>query len=870
MSILRPPLQRLHVAPFVLALAVAGGPSLMAQDFQNITPTAVPFMENPGFAGAEVDWVAQGSNRTVTFGKNGVQILQALPSADEENTTPWHVISWTFPGQTGQVNFRAEDPLPGQVHSYLGSGPHWKIARQTYRRLVAEQIWPGIDLQFDSVSSSLKYLFHVDVSANPQDISMHFDGLDALHVAEDGSLKMTSAAGVLSDPAPLAWQETTDGQRMVSVHWSVKPDKQTAQLIVGDYDSRLPLWVDPEMLIYCGFIGGTMDEESRGIGVDDAGNIYVTGLTESTNLPVLNAEQNTSGGGESDVWVAKVDPLGNLLYLTYLGGTGKELPYSLTADGSGNAYVAGGSTSSDWPSVGGGPDITGASHGSLDGFVAKLDPSGLLIYSGMFGGLEFDSIRGNTVSADGSHYVIGRSFTEDGSFPVHNGPGLSHSGGTSDIFVAKISPDGSTLEYSGFLGGDQIDYGRDIAVDDRGFAYVTGWTNSDENTFPVTVGPDLTYNGGHKKFGLEWEQYGDAFIAKILPDGTGYVYCGYIGGARTDAGFGVHIDSSGAVYLAGHTTSDNSSDPVDGLFPAKIGPSLVYGGDGVNEDLQPYGDAFVAKVSRDGTELEFCGYVGGDRSDRAWRLGRDSFGNLYLVGNTRSRQSEGFPHQSIGPQISWGGSGDGFLSMVSPDGRRILYSTYFGGSEDDLIRDVAIANDGTVYVTGWTESNLDFPLVNGPSTTHQGLKDAFVARIPPYHVLLRGGTAVDPVTEEHADVLLLDGDPGADWRREVTVVANTTLTLSIDATSWLAGQALTLYQWPADAGRRWASQTETGFAADLGHAAFPLGASTLVTSGTGSVTVSLSAGDWTLQAVITDAANPLGKSLSNAIVVHAQ
>ena len=818
---------------------------------------AVSFVENIGQLENEWGWLVQGSQHTLAFGQNGIRVMQRLDS-ENEKTSSWHSLDVSFPGVAGNVDFRAEAPLPGRVHFYFGAQNNWKLNRSRYQSLVAKDLWLGIDLRFDGDENSLKYAFHVAAGVSADVICMQYDGADSIFVNENGCLVVETPAGNLVDPAPIAWQIKNQQRQKVAASWQVQG--KIAQLVVGEYDPTLALIVDPEMLVFSGFLGGTNNDEIRGIGTDNLGNIYVAGLTESNNLPTLNAEQDFFRGGEMDVFVAKLDSNGTLLYLTYLGGDDKDLPYSLECDAAGNAYLVGGSQSGNWPSMGGGVDINGVNKGGVDGFVTKLDPTGVMIYSGMFGGTGFDSIRGNCVGDDGSHYVIGRSFTDDDTFPIISGPGHTHSG-LSDIFVAKISPNGTTLEYCGFVGGSEIDYGRDIAVDDRGFAYITGWTNSDENSFPVTMGPDLTYNGGHQDFGLGWEQYGDAFVAKLLPDGSDFVYCGYIGGARAEGGFGIQIDGNGAAYVAGHTSSNESLDPESGLFPVKVGPSLEYSGPS-NPD-QPYGDAFIAKVNRDGTTLDFCGYVGGSKSDRAWRLERDSYGNLYLVGDTISRPHT-LPHQSVGPRLSFSGKMDGFLSMVSPNGKRILYCTYMGGSGQDRIRDVITDPSGNVYVAGWTESASDFPQVGNPGFSHQGMKDGWVARIPAYHILLRGGTALDN-DGENEDVLLVDGSAGADYQRMVTVTANQNFTVSLGGR--LNGESYSLFQQQGAANRRWLGQKNHN-SKDLGNGTFPLG--TPIGNFTGSTQLNLATGVWTLQAIVIDDNNPLGSSLTNAIVVTAE
>ena len=175
----------------------------------------------------------------------------------------------------------------------------------------------------------------------------------------------------------------------------------------------------------------------------------------------------------------------------------------------------------------------------------------------------------------GNAYVTGNTNSNQGSFPVTVGPDLTFNDiGFGDAFVAKVNAQGTALVYCGYIGGGQNDYAKGIAVDQFGNAYVTGDTHSDHKTFPVKVGPDVTYNGGRT----------DAFIAKVNAQGTALVYCGYLGGGSDDDyGYGTAVDGTGNAYVTGRTASNEQT------FPVKGGPGLTYNGGG---------DAFVAKIDQ--------------------------------------------------------------------------------------------------------------------------------------------------------------------------------------------------------------------------------------------------------------------------------
>ncbi len=282
----------------------------------------------------------------------------------------------------------------------------------------------------------------------------------------------------------------------------------------------------------------------------------------------------------------------------------------------GNAYVTGqtGSTQATFP-VAVGPDLT--FNGSADAFVVKVNAAGTgIVYGGYIGGGFADYGYGIAVDGSGSAYVTGFAQSDETTFPVTVGPDLTYNGGVYDAFVAKVNAAGTGLDYCGYIGGDNSDIGYGIAADSSGNAYVTGYASSTEATFPVTVGPDLTNNGGQ-----------DAFVAKVNAAGTALLYCGFIGGSDAEQGNGIAVDGSGNAYVTGQTGSSETT------FPVALGPDLTYNGGQ---------DAFVASVNAAGTALLYCGYIGGGGPDPAFGIAVDTSGNAYVTGYTLSNEAS-FP-----------------------------------------------------------------------------------------------------------------------------------------------------------------------------------------------------------------------------------
>ncbi|MHC4943720.1 MAG: SBBP repeat-containing protein, partial [Planctomycetota bacterium] len=368
-----------------------------------------------------------------------------------------------------------------------------------------------------------------------------------------------------------------------------------------------------------------------------------------------------------------------------------------------------------------GPDLKLDGH--HDAFVAKVEADGTdLIYCGFIGGYGEDRGHDIDVDSEGYAYVTGVTDTPaDQNFPVLIGPDLTINGGLFDAWVARVVPAGTHLDYCGYIGGIDEDQGIDIVVDDERNAYITGYTASLEDTFPVLVGPDLTYNGGQT----------DGFVAKVDAQGAALDFCGFIGGTFRDRSQGIALDEEGGIYLAGYTESMEGPDP---MFPATVGPKLIYDADG---------DAFVAKLKPWPSDpvpknnYAYCGYITGNSHDEATDIAVDEEGCAHVVGFTDSPQSCFTVVK--GPDTTVNGKGDAFVARVKavpnhPDPKEnFFYCGYLGGTYHDVGRGIAVDEEGRAVVTGFTASGAGpdplFPAKAGPDLTSNGEYDAFVAML---------------------------------------------------------------------------------------------------------------------------------------------
>jgi hypothetical protein len=388
-----------------------------------------------------------------------------------------------------------------------------------------------------------------------------------------------------------------------------------------------------------------------------------------------------------------IDPL---IYSTYLGGSGSDNGSGIAVDGSGNAYVTGYTSSTDFPTMNPLQPTNAAGNGGFNVFVAKVNATGsALVYSTYLGGSGGDDQGlGIAVDSSGNAYVTGT--TDSSDFPTLRPLQPAYAGGY-DAFVTKLSPTGSTLVYSTYLGGSGYDAGYGVAVDSSDNAYATGSTTSTD--FP-TMHPLQPANG-------DGGQYEDTFAAKLSSTGSALVYSTYLGGSAFDLGFGIAVDSSGSAYVTGWT---NSTD-----FPTMNPLQPANGGSD---------DAFVAKLNPAGSALVYSTYLGGSGADQGAGIAVDGSGNAYVTGTT---QSTDFP--TMNPlQPSYGGNYDAFVAKLNATGSALVYSTYLGGSGRDDGSGIAVDSLGSAFLIGYTTS-ANFPTVNPLQPSYGGGGDAFVTKL---------------------------------------------------------------------------------------------------------------------------------------------
>ncbi len=492
-----------------------------------------------------------------------------------------------------------------------------------------------------------------------------------------------------------------------------------------------PARADGYELAFSTYLGGSGGEDTaRAVAVDAEGNIYVAGGTRSADFPTTSGAYSRtydgSGGssgqrGPMDVFVTKLDPRGRIVWSTLLGGPNYDRAYTVRVDARGFVYVAGRAgegfpttPQTVQPAFAGDAERNGA-YGKQDGFITKLSPDGSkIVWSTYFGTPGPAIIRDMDLDAQGNIYVV---MIELSRPSPHVTPGAfqTRQPGGMDSLVAKISPDARKVIWCTYLGGSGRDLAPSLRVGADGQPVVAGSTFSTD--FPVTPG------AFHRQ--LRGKQ--DAFVAKLSADGSRLVYSTLLGGSDEDGAAGKHglaLDPAGRACVVGFTSSSD--------FPA-TGHAFQrrYAG-GTTGTWRETGDRFVAVVSADGARLEAATLLGGNKRDGGEGIEVDSAGRIYLAGLTYSGD---FPVTADALQSRYGGAarphgpmwggGDATVVVLSGDLRRLLYSTYMGGSGEDLFRACAVTPKGEIVLVGSTTSR-DWPTKNAAQNAPAGGPDEII------------------------------------------------------------------------------------------------------------------------------------------------
>lgn len=626
------------------------------------------FEANRGQAGDSANYLARGSGYLLR--------LQATTASFQlRNRTDSAELRMRVLGGDPSAQAEELNELEGKVNYFIGSDPtQWRQNIPTYGRVRYRDVYPGIDLVYYGNQRQLEYDFNVAPGEDAGAIKLRFEGADKVSVDANGDLLVALGETILRQPKPIVYQEV-DGERLpVEGGYAVNGNGEVG-FDIGEYDTARPLVIDPTLvyssylgggfgdgglaiavdsagnvyvagttlssnfptvnpvqamnngsqegfvtkinaagtaLVYSTYLGGTDGDDVSGIAVDSAGNVYLTGFTQSTNFPTANAIQATFGGAQ-DAFVTKINAAGSaLVYSTYLGGSNAEAGAGIAVDGAGNVYTTGNTQSTNFPTANA---LQATSGGGGDAYVTKINAAGsAFVYSTYLGGDGGDGGSSLKVDAAGNVYLTGATGSTD--FPTVNPIQGTNAGPASfpqDAFVTKINAAGTALVYSTYLGGTGFDISRSIAIDPSGNAYLTGFTQS--SNFPTANAIQPAKGATNSS-----TAHRDAFVTKINAAGSAFVYSTFLGGTTDQIGHAIAADASGNAYVTGETSSANGFPLVNALHCTIKGPQ----------------DAFITKLDAAGSAFLYSTYLGGSAYDGATAIALDSSHNAYITGTTHS------------------------------------------------------------------------------------------------------------------------------------------------------------------------------------------------------------------------------------------
>lgn len=598
-----------------------------AQNLPSLPTTKITlplsFEPNVGQADEKVQFLCHRGNAALFLTRGEAVLVTAnrptkrpdqRPQRTGDHSLSYDVVRMRFAGSNPGVRLYGMDRLPGKSNYFIGNDPaNWRTGVPNYGRVKYQSLYPGIDLIFYGGEHALEYDLVVAPGADPLQIALELDTAAGIAVDANGDLILSTANGVMLQRRPRIYQVTHGRKAEISGKYVIKGNR-TVAFAIGPYDSSKSLIIDPE-LVYSTYLGGSASDFVVGVAADAQGNAYATGFTASADFPVTENVVERSNAGNGDAFVTKLSRDGKfLIYSTFLGGSALEQGSAIAVNKFGEAYVAGTTESVDFPAT---PGVvqTGKAGGTFDAFVTKISANGQsIVYSTYLGGSDLDTANSIALDKRGDAYVTGDTFSPDfPTTPASFRPNFS--GGGIDIWVAKLNENATALSYSTFLGGNFDDFGSHIAVDSQGHAYVTGVTQSPSG-FPITPGAFQTVRLGS-------DLAAHAFVTKFSKDGGSVIYSTYLESDGRDLGHGIAVDGAGDAYVTGET-----SDFVNHPFPTTSGAFQTTFGGAI--------DGFVAKLNRSGTALKYSTFLGGSGEDVGGAIGVDAAGRATVTGSTQS------------------------------------------------------------------------------------------------------------------------------------------------------------------------------------------------------------------------------------------
>jgi hypothetical protein len=684
---------------------------------------------------------AEGKNVAATPRRAGLEDLLGLPSMALDHAKPAQTIDrLVFTEDFVRANccseIEAKGPRQGVYNYFQSSDPaKWRTNVRGYGEVIYRDVWPGIDLRIYGNGSDLEQEFLVQPGGDLSRVQISYRGIDSIDVAQDGSLEVKTAFGKLRETKPRIYQQISAKQLTVDGEFKLL-SKTSYSFEVGSHSLDYALVIDPTLL-YSTFLGGSAgnnrygqnNEVAAGIAVDASGNAYVAGSTTSMDFPITPGVFQPSSSllnGMGSAFITKLDPSGSkMIYSTYLGWAVSSVK-GLAVDAGGRSYVTGVTWGSYWghwfPTT---SNAFSPGCGSTDVFMTALNSTGdQLVYSTCLGtSIDSNYTYSGAIAVDshGRAALAGTAAMTLPTTPNAYQPTFPGTGRSAYVAVFDTTASGSSsLVYATYLGPsgrDQQAAAQAVTFDTFGKIYVAGWA---QDGFPTTAGAFQTLHGGCP-LGSSCQ---DGFVAKLDPSVSGsqsLIYSTYLGGVGDDLANAIAVDSSGNAYVTGRTAGSYY-----GSFPITPGAFQTTAGQNGNA-------SFVSKINAAGSGLVYSTFLSDYRSSTGYGIAVDSLGDAYITGQVNGSTFPVTPDAFQSTYIKQGNSTDyasAFLAVLHPTGSALLYSSYLGGSQDDVATGIAIDQANDVYLAGHT-SSADFPVTGfSVQPVMHGTGDAFVTKFP--------------------------------------------------------------------------------------------------------------------------------------------
>jgi hypothetical protein len=729
--------------PHALFPSTASSAKGVPQVLANYGHLPLMFEPNQGQTDARVKFLARGGGYGLYLtAQDAVLALQHSASDSRHSTAGTSALRMKLVG-ANSADPNGEIQLPGKSNYLIGNDPEkWHRDIPQFARVRYRNVYPGIDLVYYGNQGRLEYDFEVAPGSDPKQVALRFQGIQTPKIDAHGDLVLEAGGSELRLQAPHVYQKVGTEERPVAGHFELRGHaKDEVGFQLGAYDRSRALIIDP-VLVYSTFLGGSGNEACSIIAP-----ITVPGISVPVPPPGCPA---------------------------------------ITVDAASNAYVAGSTTSTNFPATAGEyqPDLAPGATANV--FIAKFSPTGSLLFATYLGGNGTDYTAG--VAVDSGFDILVAGTTSSGNFPTTNGATNAAFQTTpvtsgKHVFVSKLDPTGKFLLYSTYLSGNGTDIASGLAVDQSGSnAYVTGTTTSTEvaTGFPSTLGAYQTIPRATNQF----------FFTKVDPNTSGsgsVLYSTYFGGSSPATGSvlggGIAVDSNSNAYITGGT---NFTD-----MP------LLDAYQGINEGGF---DAFVAKINPSGVtgaQLIYSTYLGGSGDDVGFGVAVDTTPDAYVTGWTTSTDFNAGTTGTTALQAANGGGTDAFLAKIGIPcvgtgcvtfDVPLSYFTYLGGAGADAATSVAVDNSGGARLIGWTNSP-NFPIVVGfavQSSYGGGASDAFFANVD---TAATCSPIITPTCTATSTTSYFGGT-GADF--------GTGVALDLQGASYLAGETASSSGFPLD------------------------------------------------------------------------